>query len=625
MFARIKRSATIAVACLALALTACEDQATQERVRAQAQAAAAEQVQAITDDLTRVILQETPELASIYAVDPALAGGPYQARLSDLSPAGYKRLAAAQAAVAQEMENIDAAALSAEDRATYDVLAATLRHITAGASFGYGVSGSETPKPYVVSQLDGAYRFIPDFLASVHPIATKQDADDYLARLQAFAVQLDQETQSIRADAETGVIPPAFILDATIARIDDLSERPAPATLLVRSLQERAHKAKGVTPVAAADMTREAISIVRDQVQPALRRQADALRSLRPSASDAPSVARLPNGESYYRTALAAWTTSTLSPDEVHRIGLELVASTTARLDALLDAQGLTEGTPAERIQALYLRSDQLYPDTSKGKAALIADLNQHVQAITARLPEAFSTLPQAPIAIRAAPAAIEAGGPAGYYQAPAPDGSRSGAYFIQLDSTQAWPRFTLPTLTFHEAVPGHHLAASIAQQSDLPVLRTSILRFGGYDEGWALYAEQLADELGMYENDPLGRIGYLQSMALRAARLVVDTGLHAKGWSRRQAVDYMISVTGDGADAIGAEIDRYIVWPGQACAYMVGLQTFNRLRESARSALGARFDLRGFHDAVLRDGPAPLSVVEARVDAWVSARKAEQ
>jgi uncharacterized protein (DUF885 family) len=289
-------------------------------------------------------------------------------------------------------------------------------------------------------------------------------------------------------------------------------------------------------------------------------------------------------------------------------------------MEAILRAEGLTRGTVAERIQSVSRRPDQLYPNTDEGRAQLLADLNAQVGAITARMPEICGTLAQAALEIRRVPPYVEAGAPGGYYQAAAPDGSRPGAYFINLRNTAEWPKYTLPTLTYHEATPGHHWQISIQQEAQgLPFIRTAMLGFNAYAEGWALYAEQLADELGMYANDRLGRLGYLQSAAFRASRLVVDTGLHVKRWTREEAIQSMLAATGDQRSSIETEIDRYCVWPGQACGYMVGRQEILRLRAEAQAALGDLFDLKGFHDTVLVNGSTPLSVTESLVRAWMA------
>ncbi len=246
------------------------------------------------------------------------------------------------------------------------------------------------------------------------------------------------------------------------------------------------------------------------------------------------------------------------------------------------------------------------------------------MEAITARMPEVCGTLAQAALEIKRVPEYIEAGAPGGYYQGAALDGSRPGAYYINLrDPATEWPKFTLPTLTYHEGTPGHHWQISIQQEAgSLPFIRSAILGFSAFSEGWGLYAEQLADELGMYADDPFGRVGYLQSMTFRASRLVVDTGMHSMRWTREQAIESMVQATGDQRSNIVTEIERYAVWPGQACSYMVGRQAINRMRDNARQALGASFDIRGFHDTILTNGATPLSVTETLVNEWVASRQ---
>jgi uncharacterized protein (DUF885 family) len=280
----------------------------------------------------------------------------------------------------------------------------------------------------------------------------------------------------------------------------------------------------------------------------------------------------------------------------------------------------MTRGTIAERIRELSERPDQLYPNTDEGRAQILTDLNTQTRAIEAMMPRAFNTLAQAQLEIRRVPVTTEAGAPGGYYQRAALDGSRPGAYYINLRDTSEWPRFTLPTLNYHEGVPGHHWQISIQQESgSIPFIRSAMLGFSAFSEGWGLYAEQLADELGAYADDPLGRLGYLQSMTFRASRLVVDTGMHHKRWSREQAIQSMMAATGDQESSVTTEIERYCVWPGQACSYMVGRQAINRMRDNARAALGDRFDLKGFHDSMLANGAVPLTVLERTVQAWAA------
>jgi uncharacterized protein (DUF885 family) len=326
-------------------------------------------------------------------------------------------------------------------------------------------------------------------------------------------------------------------------------------------------------------------------------------------------VWRLPDGEAYYQGAIEASTTTRMSADEVHRIGLEQVAELEAQLDPILRREGLTRGTAGERLAELNKRPDQLFANTDEGRQALIAELNKQIAEIEAQLPRAFNTLPKADVVARRVPELIQAGSPGAYYDSAPLDNSRPAIYYINLRDTFDRPKFGLRTLTHHEATPGHHLQVSLAQESEeIPLIR----RFGGYSaysEGWALYSEQLADELGMFEGRPLERAGMLQSFLFRATRLVVDTGMHAKRWSREQATDYFLRTTGIARGRGQNEIDRYTSWPGQALSYKIGHTVWLRLRDEAKAKLGDRFDLKDFHRVLLL-GSMPLTVLERQVAA---------
>jgi uncharacterized protein (DUF885 family) len=385
---------------------------------------------------------------------------------------------------------------------------------------------------------------------------------------------------------------------------------------MVQSVVDRARE-KGLTGDWGAQVER----LLTDRVYPALSAQNAVLKAALPTAGHEASVRRLPQGEQYYANSLRYITTTRLSADEIHRTGLEQIAELSARADVLLKAQGMTQGSVADRIKALGEDPRYVYPNTDAGKAELIAKLNEQMAAMEARLPTAFGRLPKATVQIKRVPPEIEAGAPMGYYNSPSLDGTRPGIYWINLKDTAEWPSWTLPTLTYHEAAPGHHLQISLQQESESAPLLMNLLGFSSYVEGWGLYAEQLADEMGAYENDPVGRIGYLQSLMFRAARLVVDTGIHSKGWSREEGIRYMMEAYGDQEGAATSEVERYCGWPGQACAYKVGHNEWVRLREKAKASLGDRFDLKGFHDTALAAGGVPLSVLERLVDGWVSAQ----
>jgi len=359
------------------------------------------------------------------------------------------------------------------------------------------------------------------------------------------------------------------------------------------------------------DWRGRAAKIIASEVYPALDRQMAAIRALRPTTPAGDGEWRVPNGDAIYAAALIEATTTNYTPDEVHEIGLQQVADVTARLDKILRGAGYTSGTVGERLVALNKAPDQLYPNTDAGRAQLIADLNAGVQAMTAKLPQAFATLPKQPLEIRRVPPEIQDGASNGYYRQASLDGSRPAIYFINLKSTEDWPKYTLPSLTYHEGVPGHHLQLSVAQLStELPMLRR-IAFYSAYGEGWALYSEQLADELGGYKG--IESAGYLQSFLFRAERLVVDTGLNHKRWSREQAIDHMMKTTGFAQGRVQREIERYCASPGQACSYKIGHLAWLRAREEAQKTLGPKFDLRQFHE-VLRDGAMPLSILERRI-----------
>jgi uncharacterized protein (DUF885 family) len=583
--------------------------------------AGSEQFNALLDRISTQILHEAPEFATALAISEEQAGGRYIDRLSDVSRESLRRQRGLAETALADLRAFNRDSLEARDAVTYDVVATAIEDSLASSRYE---TGGGAGAPYTVTQLTGAYTWIPDFLASQHPVTNREQADAYLARLSAYTRMLDQETTRIGEDAAAGVIAPDFAVDGALGQLRNFAGRQAAQTVLVTSLQTRL---AGIADISDADktaLTQRAETIARDEVLPAYQRQIEALTALRPRATHDAGVWRLPNGAEMYASALKASTTTSMTPDEIHDMGVELVNSLNAEMDAILRSEGMTRGSVAERVRALSQRPEQRYASTEAGRAQLLADLNAQVAAIGARMGEVCGTLARAALEIKRVPEYTEAGAPGGYYQSAALDGSRPGAYYINLrDPSEEWPKFTLPTLTYHEGIPGHHWQISIQQESgSIPFIRSAILGFNAYAEGWGLYAEQLADEMGMYANDPFGRVGYLQSAAFRASRLVVDTGLHTKRWTREQAIDSMMEATGDNRSNVVTEIERYSVWPGQACGYMVGRQAINRMRDSARQTLGDSFDLRGFHDTILTNGSTPLSVTEQLVNEWVVSRQ---
>lgn len=574
--------------------------------------------------ITREYLKSNPDLATSLAIPVEEAGGKYSDRLPDYSEAGAIRVSAMMKDWLARLDSVDAASLAEADRISLDAVRTAITNGLESAEFMPARDGLPSIcSPYVVNQLDCAFTSVPDFLDSKHPLQSAADAADYLKRLSAYAIVLDQESARVEAHARRGAIPPDFVVDGAIKQLAEFAKLKPADTVLVSSLAGRLKSVPTIDASAAAALVAQAEKITAGEVLPAYRRQIAALEAVRPLAPKEPGIWRLKGGDAYYEACLKVTTTSDLTPDQIHELGLKLVAKSSAEADPLLETLGYDMGTVGERLQALSKDARQLYPNTDAGRAELLADLNRQTADITAKMPALFGVLARARVDIKRVPAYIEAGSAGGYYQAPALDGSRPGSYYINLRDTAEWPRFSLPTLTYHEAVPGHHWQGSIAQETgSLPRIRSAILFFPGYGEGWALYAEQLADEVGAYQNDPAGRVGYLQSMLFRAARLVVDTGIHRYKWTREQAIDYMVSVTGDQRSSLTSEVERYAVWPGQACAYMVGREEINRLRDKTRAALGAKFDLKSFHDVLMTNGSMPLTMMARVVDQWIAARR---
>lgn len=471
---------------------------------------------------------------------------------------------------------------------------------------------------YPVDQLFSPPVSLPQFMTNGHVVTDVKSAERYISRLHAVSRKFEQLGQSVRNQAAAGVVPPDFVVDKSLVVLDSFTKDPVADNPLVTTLKTRLEKA-GVPDAERARLIAAATQAVEKDVYPAYQNLAKLMREeIRPKATSDAGVWRLPDGARYYKLALRANTTVDTEPEAIHEIGLSEVARITAEMDALLNSLGRADGTVSERIQALEKDPAQHYAPGRDSHAEELADLKRMTDAVMAKAPDWFNTLPKQPLDIQAVPEYAEETSPGGYYNPPALDGSRPGIFYINLGEKSRSPKFSLPTLVYHEAAPGHHFQLALAQTiEDVPTFR-KVYPFTSYAEGWALYAERLAKEMGMYENDPYGDLGRLRDELFRAVRLVVDTGIHAKRWTREQAITYMRDTTGMNEGAVTIEIDRYIVLPGQACAYKLGQLKILDLRDKARAALGDKFDIKGFHDVVLGSGGLPLTVLEAQVDAWV-------
>ena len=559
--------------------------------------------------LFEAIFQErvrtSPDLASSLGLDK----GPNAALKAkfDTDPAPVQRrknLERNRRAIAS-LNAISPASLSEPARLNREVVLYSLDTSTVAPS-RWNIDSAQ--RPYPITQQGGAYFETPDFLNTSHTIDNASDAEAYLSRLSQFGTVLDNDTGEQRTQAARGFLAPAWSIDLALGQMRKLRGVPAGQSSMGDSIVKRT-AAKGI----GGDWQRRATDIVAKSVYPALDRQIAALEQLKPTSRPGDGAWRLNDGEAIYAEALREATTTNFTPAEVHQMGLSQVAEISSELDRILKSQGYSQGGVGERLSALGKSAQQAWPDTDAGRANVLAYLNQVIKDMYKRLPNAFETLPNQPLEIRRVPPEIQDGASNGYYRRAALDGSRPAIYFINLKDLGDWPKYTLPTLCYHEGVPGHHLQISVSQESkDIPTLR-KLGFFSAYSEGWALYAEQLADEVGVYPNDPLGRAGFLQSFLFRAARLVVDTGIHSKRWSREQATDYMVQATGYARPRSQREVERYCTMIGQACSYKVGHTAWTRARAEAQKTLGTRFDLKRFHE-VLREGAMPLSILERRI-----------
>lgn len=566
------------------------------------------------DSMFEQRVDDSPRFATSLGLDKGARAG-LKAQLDDNSAAGQARRLARAKGWVGELKAVDRSKLSASSKVDLDVvLYANEQAVWNGEKYKFGDVGGNF-SPYVISQRDGSYASVPDFLDSQHRVANSADAEAYLSRLSAFAASMDNDVARQKTDVALGVVPPDFVCDLSLGQMRALRGQAADRTIMVTSLAKKA-----VAANVAGDWGARAQRIVEAEVFPALDRQIAALQAVRARAKPDTGVWSLPGGDAYYADAVKASTTTNYTPQQVHQLGLDQVADITGQLDALLKAQGMTQGTVGQRLAKLNEDPAQVYPANDEGRAQMIADLNAHISEVYALLPKAFRTLPQAKVEVRRVPVFIQDGAANGYYQSAALDGSRPAAFYINLKETSDWPRYNLPTLAHHETVPGHHLQIALAQESkEIPILRRAGFGFSAFSEGWALYAEQLADEMGANAKDPLLKIGYLQSLLFRAARLVTDTGIHYKRWGRAKATQYMVDTIGNTPSRAQREVERYFSSPGQANSYKVGHTVWVKVRADAMKRLGAKFDLKAYHDAVLLSGPMPLTVLERHVQEWVA------
>lgn len=474
---------------------------------------------------------------------------------------------------------------------------------------------------YPVNQMSGVQSSLPDFMLNVHQIHSRRDAENYRRRLAAFGVAFDQVVEGLRHRESQGVVPPRFVLLRVREEIRGFLERPPREHVLYARFRERLDEVESLDELQREALLEAVGAEIEDSVYPAYRRLDDELARLEAVATTDEGAWKLPDGDAYYAWALRLHTTTRLTADEIHRLGLAELERIQREMAAILREEGLDASDLAAAIRSLGDDPRFRYPDTDDGRSQILADYRAIVDDAHERMPDLFGVLPRAPVVVERVPFFKQAGAPLAYYQPPPFDGSLPGVFYVNLRSVSENQRFRMRTLTYHESIPGHHLQIAIAMELDgVPFFRR-VLPFTAFTEGWALYAERLAGEQGFHPT-PWDELGMLIDEAFRAVRLVVDTGIHAKRWTREQAIDFMEANTGKPRSELVAEVERYIVMPGQACAYKMGQLRILELRERARRALGADFDLRDFHDVVLGGGSLPLEILERVVDDWIAAQR---
>ncbi|MEM7659391.1 MAG: DUF885 domain-containing protein [Bacteroidota bacterium] len=475
---------------------------------------------------------------------------------------------------------------------------------------------------YPINQLQGFHLHLPDLLTQSHQIHTRQDAEHYLERLRFTDVKMNQVLENLRFREEMkGVVPPRIIVQRVQEQVRAFLKKPLRKNPIYLDLVEKLDALPEVEDRIKQGIRRHSIRQFQWRVYPAYRRLNEYLTHLDTIASDTIGVWRLPDGEAYYAHQLQQMTTTNLSAEEIHQIGLNEVARITEDMQAILVAEGYPPSVEVGPTMA-ELAQDSIwqYPNTDSGRTACLAEYRRLITEIQQRIPEAFA-YQSSPPAVESVPAYKAAQTPAAYYSPGALDGSLPGTFYANLHDMRDIPTFGMKTLTYHEAVPGHHYQFEVQKSSkELPFVM-QILPNVAFAEGWALYAEQLAWEMGLYEGDPYGNLGRLQADLWRAVRLVVDTGIHHKRWTYDQAIEYMYQTTGLPKGDVIIEVERYIVAPGQACAYKIGQLKMLALRDYAKDAVGEAFDLKEFHSVVLGSGSLPLNLLEEVVENWVSSQ----
>ncbi|WP_022824974.1 DUF885 domain-containing protein [Hymenobacter norwichensis] len=557
---------------------------------------------------------DSPEMLSQLRLVEGIGMQGHNRKLNDVSEAEDSRQYQFLRETQATLHSYDTTGMRGQDRLNYQVLDWYMANAAAGEAFRH--------HNYPVNQLFGVQNEFPNFMANVHQVHNRRDADYYNERLAAVRIKFEQVLEGLKIREQQGIVPPTFIIDKVLAGMSAFVAQQPEQSILYTSLAEKLKKAKDLDPAAQAEVLAETKRQIQRNVYPAYNQLITYFTALRPRSTNDAGVWKFPNGKAYYAHCLRSYTTTNLSAAEIHALGLREVARITAEMRTILQAERVAGADSVGPTMArLGEETRFMYPDTDSGRTQILGDYQRILTEVGRDLSSAFRIQPKAQLEVRRVPVFKEKTSAGAYYERGALDGSRPGVFYASLYDVKATPKFGMRTLAYHEGIPGHHFQIGIQQElKGLPTFR-SVVPFTAYTEGWALYAERVASELG-FEKDPYDNLGRLRAELFRAARLVVDTGIHDQRWTREQAINYLRRTTGMAQSDVEAEVERYVIMPGQACAYKVGMLKILALREQAQQALGTKFDLRDFHDVVLKNGALPLDVLEQVVNDYIAAKK---
>ena len=622
----LKNSLLASAIIAALGLSACSNDAventsklTKTATENQQEISAEQQLTSLYQQAKQSLFKQRTLSATIYGLSAEDVGQAVNSQMEVYGPESEKSLRAELLSLSNKIANIKLNDSDLTTKNNQQVMAGLTRYFAGDANFSIGyIDVWMGLSPFIVNQINGPLIDIPRVMQNDQAITTKQEALDYIARLEQFDKLASSIIAKQAADASQNWLPPKVTLQGAIKYLNGFTRVSPEQHSFVSVFREKVEKIESLNQEEKQVLTEQVIAKVSKVVYPAFQSVEKASKKLLAKSRLESGIWAQPNGSAYYQDAIKQLGDSELTPTNIHQIGLDEVARISSAMDSILQQQGYKNGTVGARMVALNEEPRFLYEDSKAGREELLSDINGYIAEVTTKMAPVFRTTPSYQVQVKAFPVEVQDGAPGGQYTSPAVDGSKPGIYWINLRDMKANPKFGLKTLTYHEANPGHHWQIALnLDQAELPFLRR-IAPYNAYAEGWALYSEQVAYELGMYENDPFGNLGRLQAELFRAVRLVVDTGLHDKRWTREQAISYMAEQTGTAESDVIAEIERYMAWPGQALGYKLGMLKILSLREQAKQRLGDKFDLAEFHDVVLLNGAVPMAVLSRNINHWL-------